>query len=255
MNFINKIAAIDTKQVVQGGRKKARAGVALLRLREYIELGLEAPKTEGWKPSRKVRMVFELCHPDHMITGTNEAGAYSFPDKLVVSVSVGGPTSRFGKLFAKLNYKGTAVHMSQLVGEGFLGFIHHNGDYVNLSNAEGEWTVGKPEHTDPMSNVTTQVNVPELDGEKKVFLFDHPQMDDADILEMWNAIYIDGEWPAQEAKDGKPAKPAQSKNWIQLALRESMTWDTCRTKTIVDAGVPAADAMGMDADLAALGLG
>jgi len=173
MNFLNSINQITDKQVVAGGikRKRARAGACMLRFRDYIELGVEAPKTEGWKPSRKVRLTFELLHPDHMITGTSADGTpFSFPDTVHVYTQVGGPTSRFGKLFNKMNYRGDKVHFAQMVGEGFFGTLHHNGDYNNLSNADGEWTIGAPEYLDPMTNQITKIDIPPMDGKPTVSL-------------------------------------------------------------------------------------
>jgi hypothetical protein len=247
MSFLNKLAKIDTNQVASAGftKTKAREGVALLRLQSYLELGVHAPKDPTHKPAKKARLVFELLHPDHMISGTKEDGTtYSFPGTLAVYVNIAGPTSRFGKLFAKLNYKGTAVHMSQLVGEAFLGNIIHNGDYVNLQNAEGDWTVGAPIHTDVMTNVTTAIQVPEMDKAGQVFLYDHPQLDDADIREMWAGIFIEG---TRTDKAGNEV----SKNWIQEEVAKSINWDTSRTKAATD---DSAGASTMDADLAALGL-
>jgi hypothetical protein len=246
MSFLNKLSKIDTAQVVAGGqRAKAREGVALLRLQSYLELGVHAPKDPTHKPAKRARLVFELLHPDHMISGTKDDGTtYSFPSRLTVNVNIAGPTSRFGKLFAKLNYKGTAVHMSQLLGEAFLGQVHHNGDYVNLSNAEGEWTVGAPIHTDVMSNVTTAINVPEMDGDSQCFLYDHPQLDDNDIREMWAGIFIDGTRTDAQGNE-------VSKNWIQGEIMKSINWDTSRT---LAATKDATGASAMDSELAALGL-
>lgn len=251
MNFLNSINNIETAQVTNNRtpRAKAREGVALLRLRDYLELGLKQPKNPEYKPAKQVRLTFELLHPDHMITGKKADGTeFAFPDTLNVYLNVGGPTSRFGKLFAKLNYDGSAVHFAQLVGKGFMGQIFHNGDYVNISNADGEWTIGAPEFRDPMTNVITQVDVPEMDGTPKVFIYDHPDMSDADIQEMWDGIFIEG-----ENQDGK------SKNWIQNAIMESLDWETSRTKSIVDgttAGI--VDSLGTQAGvvdpLAALGI-
>ena len=251
--MINLANKITTAQVVEKTftRDLPREGVALLRLQSYLELGVKAPTTAGYKPARTVRMTFELLHPDHQISGTKADGTtFAFPDTLVVYVNVSGPTGRFGKLFAKLNYDGQAVHMSQFVGKAFLGSITHNksGDktYANLTNAAGEWTVGAPTHTDPMTNETKVIPVPEMDGKPQVFLYDHPQLDDNDIREMWDSIYIEGEHPA------KGDKPARTKNWIQDAISKSMDWDTSKTKAATQGDAPAATAM--DDDLAALGL-
>ena len=231
MSIFDKLATKVTQEQAVNNftpRELPRAGVALLRLRSYLELGVKAPKDPTHKPQRSVRLTFELHHPDHMISGTKEDGTtYAFPDTLNVYVNIAGPTSKFGKLFAKMNYLGTAVHMSQLVGMPFLGSIHHNEwqgkTYVNLNNDANEWTIGAPIHTDVMTNATTNIPVPELDGQKQVFLYDHPELDEADIREMWDAIYIDG-----VKQDGS------SKNWIQEAIKESLTWDTSKTKQAVE---------------------
>lgn len=225
MSVFDKLATkITQEQAKAAPRERMRAGPALLRLRSYLELGLKTPKDVTHKPTRSVRLTFEMHHPDHMISGTKEDGTtYAFAPTLNVYVNIAGPTSRFGKLFAKMNYDGTAVHMSQLVGKPFFAQLSHNGEYDNLSNAAGEWEIGAPLYTDPMTTKVTELTVPEMDGDPQVFLYDHPELDEDDIREMWEGIFIDGTKP-----DGS------SKNWIQNAIRESINWDESKTKQAVE---------------------
>jgi len=250
MSIINIASSITDAQVtehVMKERELPRAGVALLRLKSYLELGLHAPKNPTHKDARKVRLVFELLHPDHVISGTKQDGStYSFPDSLSVYINIAGPTSRFGKLFAKMNYDGTATHMSQLVGAAFLGTITHNEyqgkTYANL-DLNGEWQIGAPTIVDPMTNKVQVIPVPEMDGDPQVFIYEHPQISDSDIKIMWDSIFIDGERPSGE-----------SKNWIQGEIMNSLNWDTSRTKRATEGSAELDVSFTEDDDLAALGL-
>ena len=157
LNIANAAAAVVDQTAESKGnfeRELPRAGVALMRLRSYVETGVFAPKNPTHKPQRRAILDFELLHPDHIISGEKQDGTkYSFPGRLSVRVNIAGPTSRFGKLLAKMNYDGTATHMSQLIGKPFLGTLFHStcGKYVNLDDANGEYQIGAPQQIDALT--------------------------------------------------------------------------------------------------------
>ena len=63
-------AAAEAEDMTQNKsfeRELPRAGVALLRLKDYIETGRHESNVAGYKPALKTMLTFELNHPDHMI--------------------------------------------------------------------------------------------------------------------------------------------------------------------------------------------
>ena len=232
-------------------RELPRAGTALLRLQSYLELGVFADaKNPTWKPGRKVRLRFELLHPDHVVSGEKADGSkYSFPDTITVNTKISGPTGSFGKLFAKMNYDGDATHMSQLLGKAFLGTITHKKSadgtktYPNLDDATREWQIGAPviAKLDALGVPTaemTAVPVPELQSAPQLFLWENSGIDDAGIQAMWDSVYIDGE------HNGK------SKNWIQDLIRSNDDFVGSRTAGVVDSGAATIDTSIADAPTA-----
>lgn len=226
MNF-NDIANVaaeadDMTQEVSFQRELPREGPALLRLRDYVEMGRFESNNPKYKPAMPCMLTFELLHPDHMIT----IGEDKFPDTLTVRVNYGtSAKSNFRKLFNKMNYSGTKNHFSQMLGDAFLGTIHHNKvdkkTYVNL-NKDGEYTIGAPRITDPLSAEIKEVPVPEMHGDSKMFLWENAGMTEEMIRYMWDSIYIDG-----ERDDGT------SKNWIQNTIKDNIEWEGSATEAAI----------------------
>jgi len=71
-------AAKDYTIVSEGGNFKRElpdAGIGLVRLREYLEIGVRECASKNYpdkKPAEKARFVFELVTPRHVKTVTNE---------------------------------------------------------------------------------------------------------------------------------------------------------------------------------------
>lgn len=223
-------------------RKPPRAGVALFRLRDYVELGTRQPKNPTWSKAVECMLTFELLHPDHMI---KPDGKDAFPETLTVRLwKSTGAKSRFVKLFNAMNYAKDKTHFVQMVGGSFLGFIHHNkvgkDIFVNLNDEAGNWTIGAPSQTDALSNVTTQIPVPELHGPMRMFCWENPGWNEDMIRMGWDSLYIDG----VNTETGK------SKNWIQETIMQALDWEGSMTQRAVEEGgfeLPA----GMEVDQAA----
>ena len=232
----------DQANMKAGGgfeRPTPEAGIAMVRLLEYIEYGYAEPKKEGWKSAIEVRLRFELHTPNHLITYQNAEGKdVTVPSTIDVYLSKGGPGSLYGKLFTSLNYSGKFNHFAQMVGAGaWLADVTHkkSGDktYANLNNASG-WTFRAPVVADPVAGTTTEVTIPEIHGAPKMFLYENDAIPDSTYKEMWDDLYVDGEY---EARDGKPAK---SKNIIQERIMASLKFPESRLARIVAGeGVPA----------------
>lgn len=229
LDIANAAAVGDDQTAEKGGnfeKTLPRAGAALLRFRSYVETGVFAQKNPTYKPARRATLMFELLHPDHIISGTKADGStYSFAPSVKVSVNVAGPDSAYGKLFKKMNLDGSATHMSQLLGKGYLGTLTTSkcGEYVNLDDASREWQIGAPVVLDPISNKQTPVPIPELQGDLQLFTWENPGVSDEQIKAMWDSIYI------------------EKNNFIQDKIRTNMDWDGSRTQGVVDSGAASID--------------
>jgi len=215
----------DLTQANAGGfqRELPREGPALLRLRDYIELGFFKPKNPKHKNSLRCMLTFELLHPDHMV----EINGDKVPGIFTINVNYAGTaTSRYRKLFAKMNYTGKKHHFAQMLSDPFLGNLTHKKDgdktYVNL-DLNGEWNIGAPRVVDPLTNEVKEIPVPEMHGESKLFLWENAGLSEADIKECWDSLYIEG-----ERDDGK------TKNWIQETIRSNVNWQGSTTESVVD---------------------
>ena len=221
---INDLIAAAAKQddftkEQKGGsfeRELPAAGVALCRLREYIELGEQETASKAYpnkKPARKARFVFELVTPKHVKEIEKEDGSkFKIPHSIGIEVVISkSEKSNFIKLFRKLNWKGDAVHPAQLLGEPYLCEVVHawaKGDdpkkdkpaYANLQK-DREYTFAPARKVDPLAGTTEDLKTPELLNPVRLFLYDMP------TKETWDALFIDGTYE----KDGKEI----SKNWMQ----------------------------------------
>ena len=215
-------------------REPARAGVALLRLLDYIEMGTFESKTAGYKPQKICKLTFELNHPDHMITLDN---GDKIPGILTVQVPYAGKKgSYYRNLFDKMNYTGLKTHFSQMLGDAFLGELFHTVvdegtdkevTYVNLNDPSRAWTIGAPRQNNVIEGTVTEIPVPELHGTPRLFLWENAGTTDAMIQEMWDSIFMEGEFNGE------------SKNWIQdsISSEKNIEWIGSRTESIVNNGV------------------
>lgn len=205
-------------------RELPEAGTALVRLREYIEVGLRKTASEKFPnkaPAQKARFTFEVVTPKHVKTVTKDDGSTLniAPSISITATISNSPKSKFMQLFKQLNWDGKATHPAQLLGRGYLCEIVHayaKGEsaaagnkpaYANLQK-DGIFTLQPPRIVDPLAETVKEINVPELHNPKKLFLWAMP------TKECWDALHIPGTY----TKDGKEV----SKNWVQEMLQEAL---------------------------------
>lgn len=217
-------------------RAMPRAGVALLRLRDYIETGRHEGKNASYKPALKTMLVFELLHPEH----AQEFDGKKEPMILTVRMNKGATTkSGYKKLFNVMNTAcgGNKQHFVEMIGQPFLGEIYHNSvgegenkkTYANL-DLDGAWSLKAPVQTDAIMNTSTPIPVPELHGTPKAFLWENETVSDAQITEMWESIFIEGE---REVEDkATKEKKMVSKNWIQETIMKNIEWEGSVTQAL-----------------------
>ena len=212
-------------------RELPRAGVALFRLKDYVEFGRQESTNPQYKPAIKVMLTFELNHPDHLI----EIDGKKVPQTIQVRMNKGGTAkSGYKKLFKVMN-KANAnkfKHFVEMIGTAYLGEIYHNevgeGEkkkvYANI-DFEGAYSLKAPVQVDTLTNTATAIPVAELDGTPKVFLWENESLTDDMIKAMWESVFIDGTYE----KDGKEI----SKNWIQETIMKAIDFEGSTTQALV----------------------
>lgn len=217
-----------------GEYEPPKAGFCLLRLVGYFEIGRQHGTFQGAPVIKdKVQLVFELSGPNHQPKELEDGT--KIPHRITIEENYSlNEKAKFFKLFQRLNYKGEATHMVQLVGEAFKGKIIHReykrkdgkpGVAVDLyDKASGTYTIDAPrtEVTDPDTGMPTGevrvLNVPPAITVPKAFLWDF-----ADKA-MWDSIFIDGEYPERKNDKGEVTAPARSKNVIQNAIKSAVNF-------------------------------
>ena len=221
---IGQAAAVSDDLTVarSAERQIPRAGVALLRLVDYIETGRHEAKNPQYKPSLKVLLTFELSHPDHMV----EFDGKQVPSKITVRVNkTYSDKGRYIPLFKSMDRAcgGGNNHFVQMIGKPMLAEIYHNksedgkATYANL-DIDKAWSFKEPTMLEPLSGVKTPIPVPELVGTPKVFLWEADGVTDDQIVEMWESIHIEGTRTNDKNEE-------VSKNWIQETIMENIEWE------------------------------
>lgn len=227
----------DQTKMKEGGggfdRPVPAAGKCTLRLQQYIELGKQPSTNPKYKAAEQVMLRFEVNSPKHLIELDD---GKKIPNQITMRLPKGGKTSKYGRLFTALNYKGEFRHFAQMVGKGaWMAEITHNvvnegkdneKTYANLDKNKA-WTFGPPVFENPATGEVQTVPVPELDGDPQVFMFENAGLGDAQYKALWDALYIEGE---HESGD----KKGESKNWIQNLIKDSLTFEQSRLRQLIE---------------------
>lgn len=217
-------------------RQLPEAGPAFAVLKDYIELGRHKSSNPTHKPALKAILVFELNHPRHMI----EVDGKKVPQQIMVRVNKGDTAkSGFRKLFNVMNlaYGNKYNHFVQMLGLPFLAEIFHNesgeGDkkqtYANMDK-DGAWSFKAPVQVDVINNTTTPLPIAPLYEPSRCFLWEPKGLDDADIIAMWDSIFIEGEREVEDKATG--TKKMVSKNWIQDSIKMNLEWEGSVTQAL-----------------------
>lgn len=230
-----------TEAAAGGGRELPVAGMVRLRFVGFFELGKHESTWQGVKKvADRYEAVFELSGPKHPPIVTDNG---TYPQRITVKGKLSlNSRATFYKLFSAMNYDGKATHIAELLGNPFLGTVSHNttkidGKDVTFANLED---IRKPFVTDPDSGDEKAVNVDPPLTELKLYLWELATPD------MWDAIFIPGEYEAREAKDGRPAVPAKSKNLIQNKIKSALNLKASPIYDYIVGKVSAADTAALD---------
>jgi hypothetical protein len=211
--------------VLETGYTPPALGIARARFIGYLELGTHEEEYEGRTRDReKVDLVFELSGPNHEPRKLEDGTL--IPHRITVQETLSlEPWSNFFRLFADMNraHGNTRTHMAELLGRAFLVEVFHRKSkdgkkvYANLKGPNG-YNVKGTTVQDPISGKTVVVAVLAPITEIKYFIWD------AADLEMWDSIYIPGEWEARKNEKGEIISPARSKNVLQEKIRKAKNW-------------------------------
>ena len=199
-------------------------GIARARLVGYVETGIHEKNVGAGKPpvqKPQVKLIFELSGPNHQ-PKVLEDGT-KLPHRITVDENYSlNEKANFYKLFRRMNWEGTATHMSQLLGKEFLLTIKHKvvgeGDkkrtYANIKDDAG-YTIQPPRYVDPLSGQTVEVPVDPPISALRLFVWN---AEPALLKPMWDSLFIDGEYPA------KGDLPAKSKNVLQNEIKAALNF-------------------------------
>jgi hypothetical protein len=207
-----------------------KAGTALLRLIDYIETGKHEAKNVTHKPAYKVMLTFELSHPHHMI----EIDGKKVPQRITVRVNktYSADKGKYIPLFKAMNRAlgGGYHHFVQMIDKPLMGKVYHSENdgkkYANL-NIDGAWSFVPAVMEDVIAGTSKPVPVPEMQGTPKVFLWESEGLTDAQILEMWDSIFIEGTRTNDAGKE-------VSKNWIQETIQANVEFEGSTLQSLTE---------------------
>jgi hypothetical protein len=202
------------------------AGLARLRLVEYIELGQHVDGPAGKEKQKELVWVkWELSGPKHKPKELDDGKKIPFTISQTMPLSL-NEKARFYKLFKRLNHTGEARHFAEFLDPkwSFIGDVIHkeSGEgtdkrvYANLYNAEGS-TI-RPPFIVTIDEETGEEGQKKLPADPalsplKLFLWNFATKD------MWDALFIDGTYDDIKDKDGKVTKEGGSKNYFQNRIK------------------------------------
>lgn len=228
-NVIDQIVEQGPDQSVEKkGPEKMPEGPAFFRIFAIIEYGLHRKEYKGEAKEGKVLKigleVFGKNYPpiqtdnglvprtiwlkDLGLSQDNRSGSFKLFQMLREGTASGGP----------------ARHFAQLLGNraAFKGHIKHSecGKYVNVDMT----TLGPARNssTDEETGETvyTPIKVPPLRSKEMLFIWDFA------TPEMWDSIYVDGQYREKTDKDGTVTQPARSRNIHQLRILDALNFST-----------------------------
>ncbi len=212
-------------------REVPQAGPTVARFIEYVELGMHAQKAYKGKEKPdvdQVRLVFELNSPKHIKEIEVDGGKKTVANLMVLTLSKKlGEKASYKKLFNAMTYgRENKVHLAQCLGEAYIINIEHNVvkgtdgapdiTYANMYNEGKGWLIQAPRVQDPITEVITEVKVPEAINAKRIFLWNNPNHP------TWDSLFIDG---TRTVKDEKGVEKEVSKNWLQEKIKSAKNYE------------------------------
>lgn len=231
-----------TKTTEGGGYELPVEGFVRLRFVGYIETG---KKESTWKGQKKINdtaeLIFELSGPKHQPRDTDNGKVpLRVTEKVKLSLN---EKANFVKLFNAMNWEGKATHIAELLGQPYVGRIEHNkvkGEggkeftYVNIRD------IRKPFATNPETGDEYRLEVDPPLTEQKLHLWDFCDR------EMWDSLFIPGEYEEKKNDKGEVISPARSKNVTQEKIMSALNWKAHPMYEQIKGGVTKDDSAALD---------
>lgn len=177
--------------------KPEAAGKCALRLIGYIETGMHTSPAQGKIPEKQndeIKLVFEVVTPRHTTTRQDEKTGEEYIMRETINVHLkkgSNPKSGFMNYFKRMDYGRGKTHLTQMLGEAFVGEILHVKDDTGAikravlhDGQAGVYTIGAPVSIDPMTNESTMLNIPEAKNALKCFIWANANQ------AMWDSLFF-----------------------------------------------------------------
>lgn len=209
--------ARDMREADSAPRSEPPAeGATRLRFVGYVELGDQVETYQNIPRIRpKVALTFELSGKRHPPVTLDDGTVVPRRIKIELTQSLSERATLF-QLFRTMNHTGNASHISQLLGDPFIGRVYHHtftdsrGEERTIARLKprgGTYSIQPPFYEDE-DGETREYRVDEPLSEGMLFFWDTPD------LEMWDSLYIEGTW-----SDGR------SRNVVQEQIRRAVNWE------------------------------
>lgn len=212
----------DMNEAQKGGGdyQPPAAGITRLRFVGYVEVGKKFNEKFN-KTQEKVKLIFELSGPKHEPRKTDSGELIPHRITVIENLSL-NEKANFYKLFKAMNYDGSATHIAQLLGREYLGTVVHvkkdKNVYANLRDDNG-YTIRSPYYEDPVSGETHFLQAGPQISDIRCFLWDYADK------EMWDSLYIEGQYDEEKDDEGKVTRPAKSKNVFQEEIKAAVNFE------------------------------
>lgn len=195
------------------------------RLIEFIELGKHEGEWEGKKRvNDKVELAFELSGKGYE-PREHDGKLYPYVVRITINKSQ-GENSAYFKIFNRC--RTTEKQLAQMIGGAFLLDLEHS-----KPNSKGKvyCNIVKTEKCPNIKKAVANIVDPETDEVVEQVLKVAPPISPLKLFvwnfatpAAWDALFIDGEYPAKIGDDGAVITPAQSKNKIQNTIRAAINF-------------------------------
>ena len=220
---------VDQSQATSGGGDYTppEAGQTGARIVGYYEIGQHESEFEGKKKvQNEVLIVFELVGKKHP---AKEINGEKVPVRMTLRMNLStNEKAGYFKMFSALRTE--EKHFVQLLGKPvLLNVVHEKGkkDEKKIFAKIDKATIRKPiiqvpvldDDGAPTGDLQDQVfPVGPAISELKAFVWDFAD------AEMWDSVYIPGEYPERKDDSGKVIAEARSKNDIQLKIASALNF-------------------------------
>lgn len=240
INAAKKLGPNMTEAASGGGYELPAEGFVRLRFVGYYELGQHETEWEGVKKiENQAKLVFELSGPKHQ---PREHEGQKYPARMSMDVKVSlNEKANFFKMFSAMNYEGKATHIAELLGNDFVGTIVHKKSKDGKKTFANLKDVRKPFVVNPETGDENRIAVDPPLTSLAIYIWDSA------TPEMWDAIFIPGEYEERKNDKGEVTSPARSKNVIQNKIKSALNFKGSPVFDYAVGKVTAEDAAALDA--------